>query len=109
VFIDVGNVPNIGQVANLPPNTVVETAVRVDRNGFAPICFGALPTPVLGFVEPYAHVFNTTVDACFRKDKKLAMQALRMDPLCSHLAGDQVIELGERLLAAHKAFIPELT
>lgn len=105
VFIDVGNLSNTGQITNLPPGTVVETAVRVDRNGFTPIVFGALPPQVLGLVEPWAHVFNLTVQACFRKDKKMALQALRMDPVCAHLNGDQVNEMGERLLNVHKKFI----
>ncbi len=105
VFIDVGNLPNIGQISNLPHGLVVETAVRVDRNGFSPLAFGALPPIVHGFIEPYAHVFPMVVEACFRRDKKLALQALRLDPVCSHLNGAQVSELGERLLGAHKRFI----
>jgi alpha-galactosidase len=105
VFIDVGNVPNRGQISNLPAGLVVETAVRVDRNGFTPLAFGALPRLVQGFIEPYAHVFPMVVDACFRKDKKLALQALRLDPVCAHLNGRQVVDLGERLLGAHRKFI----
>ncbi len=108
VFIDVGNVPNQGQIANLPAGTIVETAVRVDRNGFSPICFGPLPDSVLPAVEPYAHLFGQVIEACFRKDRKMALQALRMDPVCSHLTGDRVVELGERLLKAHEAFVPAL-
>jgi len=104
-FIDVGNVPNIGQVSNLPFGTVVETAVRVDRNGFSPIAFGALPEPILSFVEPYARMFNLGVDACFEGDRRKALTALRMDPVCSHLTADRVQEMGSRLLAAHKPFI----
>jgi alpha-galactosidase len=104
VFIDVGNVPNIGQVANLPRGLVVETAVRVDRNGFSPLTFGDLPPIVKGFIEPYAALFPMVVDACFRRDKRLALQALRLDPVCAHLNGEQVVDLGERLLAAHGQF-----
>jgi galacturan 1,4-alpha-galacturonidase len=104
-FIDVGNLPNTGQISNLPEGTVVETAMRVDRNGFTPINFGALPDPIEAMCAPWAKVFKMQVDACFNKDKKLAMQALRADPLCSHLTGKEVEELGERLLKAHKKFI----
>jgi alpha-galactosidase/6-phospho-beta-glucosidase family protein len=104
-FIDVGNVPNIGQISNLPLGTVVETAVRVDANGFSPIAFGPLPEKVLGLVSPYADVFKLTVDACFRRDKALALHALRIDPVCSHLNADQVRDMGEQLIAAHKQFI----
>jgi alpha-galactosidase/6-phospho-beta-glucosidase family protein len=103
-FIDVGNVPNIGQIANLPRGPVVETAVRVDGNGFSPICFGDLPQPVLGLVEPHAYVQATAVRACLERDRDLAFAALRLDPACAHLTGDQVREMGERLLAAHRTF-----
>jgi alpha-galactosidase len=105
VFIDVGNVPNIGQVADLPPGVVVETAVRVDANGFHPIAFGSLPDAVRGMVEPYAHVYAMTVDACFAGDLPLAMQALRLDPVCATLAGDAVEKMGKQLLRAHSKWI----
>ena len=105
VFIDVGNVPNIGQVANLPEGAVIESAMRVDGNGFSPITFGPLPQPVLGLVEPYAHAFDLGVEACFCKDRKKALQALRLDPVCSHLNTDEVNEMGTRLLNAHSEFI----
>lgn len=104
-FIDVGNVPNIGQIASLPAGLVVETPVRVDRNGFTPLCFGALPQAVQNFVEPYAAVYSMTVDACFEADRRLAVQALRADPVCAMLDGEQVEQLADKLLGAHKPFI----
>ncbi len=104
-FIDVGNVPNIGQIANLPLGSVVETAVRVDQNGFTPLAYGELPEIPRAMLEPYCQVFDMTLEACFRQDRDLALQALRIDPVCSHLNGEQVIEMGEKLLKAHKKFI----
>ena len=105
-FIDVGNLPNIGQVGSLPIGTVVETAVRVDRNGFAPIVFGDLPKTIQGLVEPCARVFDLTVKACFDQDRKLALQALRLDPVCSHLNNKEIEEMGSRLIRAHQRFMP---
>ncbi len=105
VFIDVGNLPNIGQISNLPEGTVVETAMRVDRNGFSPVIFGSLPGVVQAMYAPWARAYAMQVDACFKKDKALAMQALQVDPLCSHLTGKQVEEMGNQLLKAHKRFI----
>ena len=105
VFIDVGNVPNVGQISNLPRAVVVETAVRVDRNGFTPISFGDLPEPVLSMVRTWTTVFTMTIDACLSQNKEMAIQALRLDPLCSHLNTEQVIEMGNRLIKAHKKFI----
>ncbi|MBN1553411.1 MAG: hypothetical protein JXA11_01600 [Phycisphaerae bacterium] len=104
-FIDVGNTPNVGQVSNLPSGAVLETAVRVDRNGITPVTFGPLPPAVRAMCEPWTRVFTMVVDACFQKDKNLAFQALRLDPVCSHLNGKQVTQLGQRLLQVHKPFI----
>jgi alpha-galactosidase/6-phospho-beta-glucosidase family protein len=105
VFIDVGNLPNVGQMTSLPRGVVVETAVRVDGYGFTPLTFGPLPRVVQGFVEPWAMVYTMTVDACFAKDKALALHALRLDPVCAHLNSTHVLAMGERLLAAHSAYI----
>ena len=103
--VDMGNLPNTSQVQNLPAGAVVETGVCVDSNGFTPLNFGPLPPAVLGLVEPWTRVFTMAVDACFRKDRKMALQALRLDPLCAHLNTDVVNELAQRLLDAHRRFI----
>lgn len=107
-FIDVGNLPNIGQVSNLPRGAVLETAMRVDRNGFTPLAFGPLPEPINGLMAPWPIVFGLTVDACFHRDKEMALQALRLDPVCAHLNTAQVREMGGRLMRAQAAFLPEL-
>jgi len=105
-FIDVGNLSNIGQVANLPMGAVVETAMRVDRNGFTPLSFGPLPEQIYGLIAPWTTVFNLGVEACFCRDKEMALRALRLDPVCSHLNTVQVREMGERLMKAHAAYLP---
>ena len=105
-FIDVGNVPNIGQVSNLPMGAVLETAVRVDRNGFTPLAFGPLPEPVLGLVAPYPAVFTLAVEASYRGDMEMALQALRLDPVCARLNGAQVREMGLRLARANADWLP---
>jgi alpha-galactosidase len=105
VFIDVGNVPNIGQVSNLPLGAVLETAVRVDRNGLSPIAFGELPEQIRGMIDPWCSVLTMVVDALFAGDRKMAMRALRQDPICTGLTDPQVEEMGNRLLGAHKKFI----
>ena len=106
VFIDVGNVPNVGQISNVALGAVVETAVCVDANGFTPLAFGALPEVISGFVDPWVRSFNMAVDACFECDRVKALQALRLDPVCSHLSTSDVNDMGGRLLKAHRKFIP---
>ena len=106
-FIDVGNLQNTGQIDNLPRGVPVETAVQIDAGGFTPVPFGSLPDSVVRMVEPWARVFQQGVDACFARDKGKALDALRLDPVCSHLSDARVRELGDRLLAAHAPFQPD--
>lgn len=105
IFVDIGNMPNAGQISNLPKGCIVETAIKTDRNGFTPVNFGALPEPIVGFCLPFARVHKMIVDSCFNRDRNMALQALRLDPVCSHLNTKQVLELAEKLLAANKQYI----
>jgi alpha-galactosidase/6-phospho-beta-glucosidase family protein len=104
-FATVGNVPNIGQVSNLPQGVVVETMTVIDQNGVTPMVFGPLPEPVRALVEPWAQLYQLWVRACVEGDRDLAMTALRLDPLCAALSSTDVAELGGRLLDAHKGHI----
>ena len=104
-FIDVGNVANIGQIGNLPLGTIVETAVRVDQNGFSPVCFGNLPEAAAVLVRPYADVYRMTVEACIEGNRAKALQALRADPVCANLTTAKVFEMGDLLLGAHSDWI----
>ena len=99
------DLPNIGQVPDLPPGTVVETAMRVDAGGFTPLASGPLPAAVLGLVEPWARTFHLAVEACLEGSLAAALQALRLDPVCAHLAGPRVEEMGRRLLRAHRRYL----
>lgn len=104
-FVDVGNLPNVGQMQDLPLDTVVETPVLVDRNGFTPVPQPPLPELVVGMLEPCARAFDMTAEACFTQDRELALHALHLDPLCAHLDITRVREMGERLLHAHRKWI----
>lgn len=104
-YVDVGNLPNHGQVPGLPHGVVVETAVQVDRNGFTPLAIEPLPRVALQLLEGPAAMYQMVVDACLHGDRKLALQALRIDPTTARLGTPQVEELGSRLLAAHERYI----
>ena len=86
-------------------NNLFDAIVRVGRDGFSPVAFGDLPPVVAGFVERWTRVFTMTADACFAKDRQMALQALRLDPVCSHLNGPQVQRLADELMRAHKPFL----
>ena len=106
-FIDVGNVPNIGQAANLPKGSVLETPVVVTPSGFRPITQPALPEPVRSWIERIAVVQDLSVEAAMSGDLGKAMKALALDPLVSHLNAAQIEELGLKLLQANAAYLPQ--
>ena len=106
-FIDVVNLPNIGQIDNLPRTAVVETMGLVDARGFTPLAIGKLPDNVLPLVEIHCRIQMMTLRAALTGDRELAFQALSLDPLCSHLSADKVRKMGEELMAATSDWLPQ--
>ena len=106
-FIDVVNLPNIGQIDNLPRGAVVETLGLVDSSGFAPIGIGPLPEPLRGLTEVHCQIQKMTLQAALTGNKKLALEALMLDPLCAKLAPSQIRKLGLDLLEATKDYLPQ--
>jgi alpha-galactosidase/6-phospho-beta-glucosidase family protein len=106
-FIDVVNLPNIGQIDNLPRGAVVETLGLVDSAGFAPIAIGPLPEILRGLTEVHCHVQKMTLEAALTGDRKLAVEALCLDPLCAKLAPSQIRKMGMELMKATGKYLPQ--
>jgi len=106
-FIDVVNVPNQGQIANLPAGSVVETPGVINAVGFTPVAVGPLPEGVLDLVLPHAVNQDRIVDACYAGDMKMALESLANDPTTSHLSFAQVKKLGGRLVRAHRKYLTQ--
>lgn len=98
------NLPNAGQIDNLPREAVVETMGVVGPGGARGMAVGPLPPGVLNTV--HRHVVNqeTIVEAALTGDRELALQALLNDPLTRDFrtAGRMLDEL----LEAHATMIP---
>jgi galacturan 1,4-alpha-galacturonidase len=79
--VNIVNLPNAGQVRDLPLGAVVETYGALNGAGASGIVFGELPPPVAALVHP--HVFNqeAIVQAGLTGDKDLAFRAFSNDPL----------------------------
>ena len=108
-FIDVVNLPNIGQISNLPEGSIVETLGLVNSIGFTPITAGPLPAPLLNTVLPHAVNQNTLVEAGLSGDLEMAFNALYNDPLCGHLTLSEIREMGMELLQANKQYLPQFS
>jgi alpha-galactosidase len=106
-FTDVVNLPNTGQIDNLPRRAVVETPGRIDALGFAPITIGSLPPILERMVRPHCEVQLLTLEAGLRGDRELAIEALLADPLCAHVKPSDVRQMGQELLDANSEFLPQ--
>lgn len=106
-FIDVVNVPNVGQISNLPLGSIVETLGTINTLGFTPITMGELPQPLLNLVLPHVYNQNDLIEAGLTGNLEQAFYALYNDPLCAHLTLPEIKEMGMRLLEAHKQYLPQ--
>lgn len=107
VLTDVMNLPNIGQVANLPMGAVVETPGVVTPMGFTPLASGNMPDEPLRLTMPHVRNQQLIVEAGLEGDWKKAYQALIGDPLCSHLSIPRIKEMGRKLLQANRGYLPQ--
>jgi alpha-galactosidase/6-phospho-beta-glucosidase family protein len=102
--VNIVNLPNAGQVRDLPLGAVVETYGAVNGAGASGIVFGELPPPVAALVHP--HVFNqeAVVQAALTGDRDLAFRAFLNDPLVGNRHdADQMFE---EMFEAQAASLP---
>ena len=69
------NLPNVGQIPNLPLGAVVETNAAFRNDSVLPISAGELPMPIYQLVAPIVAEQETVVEAAFTKDLELAYKA----------------------------------
>jgi alpha-galactosidase/6-phospho-beta-glucosidase family protein len=99
------NLPNRGQIDNLPREAVVETMGMVGPTGAHGVSVGALPRGVLNIVYPHVVNQELIVDAALSGDRELALQALLNDPLVRDFR--TAPRMLDELLKAHAAYLPQ--
>lgn len=100
------NVMNNGTISNVVPEAAVEVSVVCAAFGFYPIRFGELPPAIAAWTNLYAAVQDLTVEAAMRGDRKLALQALLMDPLMYSFDISEASAMLDEMLMASKPVLP---
>ena len=98
------NVPNIGQIPQLPPGAVVETRGVLDATGFRPLA-SPMPPAIEAVVRPHVLRQELTVEAGLEGNFGKALAALQSDPLAGHL--DRVEDMLGQLMAGTKKWLPQ--
>ncbi len=85
------NLPNTGQISNLPLGTIVETPVMVDGAGIHPVHVGSLPEPVAELCRRELMTAQLGVDAAVEGSYEKALQCLLLDPAIHDLDSAKLI------------------
>lgn len=99
------NLPNQGQMPQMPLNSIVETNALFTRDRIQPVVAGEFPPEVQHLVA--RHVWNqeTILNAALAKDKELAFKAFINDPLVT-LSPQKARELFDQMLINTKNYLP---
>ncbi len=98
------NLPNTGQVANLPALAIVESPCVANAEGLRPITLGALPSGIAGTLATRYQWVETIVEAALERSRDKFIQALILDGAVSSV--DQAVALADDLLGAQAAYLP---
>ncbi len=86
------NLPNVGQISNLPLGSTVETPVHVDGAGIHPVHVGALPESIAELCRRELVVSQLCVDAAIEGNYEKALQCMLLDPMVNDM------ETGRKIL-----------
>ena len=98
------NLPNTGQVPNLPPEAIVESPAIADGTGLRPIAQPPLSPALAGTLATRYMWVETLVDAALEGSREKFIQALILDGATDSL--EQATALADELLAAQAPYLP---
>ena len=99
------NLPNAGQISNLPYGAIVETPVIVDCAGIHPVHMGALPESVAELCRRELMSAQLGVDAAIEGSYEKALQCLLLDPVIRDLDSAKLIL--DDYLKTYKEHLPQ--
>lgn len=99
------NVPNVGQMKDVPLGVVVETNALFRKDSVSPIVAGRLPHEVHSLVMRHVENQEAILKAAINKDRKLAFAAFVNDPLVDISLADAK-KLFKEMLQNTKKYLP---
>ena len=103
-FVTNVNLPNIGQIPDLPMGAVVETNADFRAGSVTPVLAGELPKSIYPLVSRICGNQRLLADAVAQRDLDMAFQVFVNDPLV-RLPLDKARELFDRMVANTAAYL----
>lgn len=104
-FVTNVNLPNRGQIPNLPLGNVVETNAYFKKDSVQPVMAGNLPTTIAPMIAQHTYNQQLVLKAGLEKDLDLAFAAFVRDPLCGTLTLKDARELFNTMIKNTKKYL----
>jgi alpha-galactosidase len=101
------NLPNAGNVTNLPDGSVVEIIGVADSAGVRGRDHAAVPGIMGEFLRRINAVQEWTVEAAINGDRTLVLEAMMADPMAGQLAYDDIVTMTGEMLEATAKWLPQ--
>jgi alpha-galactosidase len=101
------NIPNRGQIENLPRDAVVETNALFRRNEIAPILAGPLPKEIDALITRHVLAQESTVMAAMTCDYALGLATFLNDPQMAFVGPKDGENMFREMLKNTKAYLPK--
>ena len=101
------NVPNRGQIPNLPLGAVVETNALFGRDRIEPVYAGPIPSNILPLVARHIYNQENALRAALTCDRKLAFTTFMNDPQMGHVTPEDGQKLFDDMLENQRRYLPE--
>ncbi len=99
------NIPNVGQISNLPLGYIVETNACFSHDSVTPVAEGAIPRGVDNLVQRVATNQELTVDGAISGNYEMAFKAFANDPLVT-VSHNDARKLFNEMLENTKEYLP---
>ena len=103
------NLPNSGQISNLPLGAVVETNAVFDKNSVRPVLAGAVSEELKALILPHIENHNLTLQAALSCDREPVVRAFLNDPNVKAKCTDEaaIRALVDDMIAGTVKYLPE--
>ena len=103
------NLPNGGQIPNLPLGAVVETNAVFDKNSVRPVLAGAVSEELKALILPHVENHDLTLQAALSCDRELVVRAFLNDPNVKAKCTDEAAIRGlvDDMIAGTMKYLPE--
>lgn len=104
-FITNVNLPNVGQINNLPLGAIVETNAYFWKDNVQPVFSGNMPMDLVNLTMPHIRTHDLLIRSFSTKNLKFAYEAFVKDITIQKLSADDKLTLFKEIYGATKKYL----